>query len=111
MLNNSRNLTGYGATPPSVCWPNGSRVAVNFVLNYEEGSEYSFADGDQRTDTALTEVAQARVPVGQRDLAAESMYEYGARVGFWRLFRLFQARGLPLTVFASALALERNRGI
>ena len=108
MLNNSRNLTGYGATPPSVCWPNGSRVAVNFVLNYEEGSEYSFADGDQRTDTALTEVAQARVPVGQRDLAAESMYEYGARVGFWRLFRLFQARGLPLTVFASALALERN---
>ena len=108
MLNNSCNLTGYGATPPSVCWPNGSRVAVNFVLNYEEGSEYSFADGDQRTDTALTEVAQARVPVGQRDLAAESMYEYGARVGFWRLFRLFQARGLPLTVFASALALERN---
>lgn len=108
MSNSSRNLTGYGATPPSVCWPNGSRVAVNFVLNYEEGSEYSFADGDQRTDTALTEVAQARVPVGQRDLAAESMYEYGARVGFWRLFRLFQARGLPLTVFASALALERN---
>ena len=58
MLNNSRNLTGYGATPPSVCWPNGSRVAVNFVLNYEEGSEYSFADGDQRTDTALTEAVQ-----------------------------------------------------
>lgn len=103
-----RNLTGYGATPPSVLWPNGARVAVNFVLNYEEGSEYSFADGDERTDTALTEVAQARIPVGQRDLAAESMYEYGARVGFWRLFRLFQARGLPLTVFASALALERN---
>ncbi len=108
MLRTPRNLTGYGANPPDVVWPNGARVAVNFVLNYEEGSEYSFGDGDGRSDTALTEVAQARVPAGLRDLAAESMFEYGSRVGFWRLFRLFQSRGLPLTVFASALALERN---
>ena len=108
MPDNARDLIGYGALPPSVVWPNGARVAVNFVLNYEEGSEYSFADGDGRSDTALTEVAQARVPSGMRDLAAESMFEYGSRVGFWRLYRLFQARGLPLTVFASALALERN---
>jgi allantoinase len=108
MLRTPRDLTGYGANPPDVVWPNGARVAVNFVLNYEEGSEYSFGDGDGRSDTALTEVAQARVPAGLRDLAAESMFEYGSRVGFWRLFRLFQSRGLPLTVFASALALERN---
>jgi allantoinase len=103
-----RDLTGYGAHPPDFLWPNGARVAVNFVLNVEEGSEYGFADGDGKTDTALTEVAQARVPQGLRDLAAESMFEFGARVGFWRLARLFQTRDLPLTVFASALALERS---
>lgn len=103
-----RDLAGYGAAPPDISWPNGGRVAVNFVLNYEEGAEYSIGDGDGRSDTTLTEVAQARVPVGQRDLAAESMFEYGSRVGFWRLFRLFRDRGLPLTVFAAAQALERN---
>ena len=83
-------------------------MAVNFVLNYEEGSEYSLEDGDGHSDAALTEVAQPRVPRGDRDLAAESMFEYGSRVGFWRLYRLFRDRGLPVTVFASALALERN---
>jgi peptidoglycan/xylan/chitin deacetylase (PgdA/CDA1 family) len=103
-----RDLVGYGANPPDLVWPGGERVAVNFVLNYEEGSEYSFGDGDGKSDTALTEVAQARVPPGLRDLAAESMFEYGARVGFWRLHRMFEDSGLPLTVFASALALERN---
>jgi peptidoglycan/xylan/chitin deacetylase (PgdA/CDA1 family) len=81
---------------------------VNVVLNYEEGSEYSIEDGDGRSDATLTEVAQARVPQGLRDLGAESMFEYGSRVGFWRLYRLFHERGLPLTVFAAALALERN---
>lgn len=108
MTGTPRDLIGYGANAPDVTWPNGARVAVNFVLNYEEGSEYGFADGDGKTDTALTEVAQARVPPGLRDLAAESMFEYGSRVGFWRLYRLFRDRGLPLSVFASALALERN---
>jgi allantoinase len=103
-----RDLIGYSDKAPDIRWPNGARVAVNFVMNYEEGSEYSFGDGDGKSDTALTEVAQARVPVGLRDLAAESMFEYGSRVGFWRLHRLFQDRGLPMTVFASALALERN---
>ena len=104
----ARDLIGYGANPPDILWPNGARVAVNFVMNYEEGSEYSFGDGDDKSDTALTEVAQARVPAGLRDLAAESMFEYGSRVGFWRLHKLFRDRGLPVTVFASALALERN---
>jgi allantoinase len=107
-MHGTRDFVGYGATPPAVAWPGGARLAVNFVLNYEEGAEYSIADGDGRTDTALTEVAQARVPVGQRDLGAESMFEYGSRVGFWRLFRLFRQHGVPVTVFAAAQALERN---
>ena len=103
-----RDLVGYADHPPDVTWPNGARLAVNLVLNVEEGAEYSVADGDGRSEAALTEVGQPRVPVGQRDLASESMYEYGSRVGFWRLHRLFRERGLPVTVFASALALERN---
>lgn len=103
-----RDFVGYGETPPHADWPGGARIAVNFVLNVEEGAEYSIADGDGRSESALTEVAAARVPVGDRDLAAESMYEYGARAGFWRLARLFQERRLPLTAFVSALALERN---
>jgi peptidoglycan/xylan/chitin deacetylase (PgdA/CDA1 family) len=77
-------------------------------MNFEEGSEYSFQDGDGRSEGALLEVANSRVPQGQRDLAAESMYEYGVRVGFWRLRNLFTQRNLPLTVFACALALERS---
>ena len=104
----ARDFVGYGETPPDVCWPGGGRLAVNVVLNYEEGSEYSIEDGDGRSDATLTEVAQARVPPGLRDLAAESMFEYGSRVGFWRIYRLFRERRLPLTVFAAALALERN---
>lgn len=108
MAEHRRDFVGYGQNPPDVRWPGGARLALNFVLNYEEGSEYSMADGDGRSDAALSEVAQPRVPTGQRDLGAESMFEYGSRVGFWRLYRFFQDQGLPLTVFASALALERN---
>ncbi len=107
-MGSRRDFVGYADSPPDIRWPGGERLAVNFVLNYEEGSEYSLADGDDRTDATLTEVAQPRVPRGERDLGAESMFEYGSRVGFWRLFRLFQERRLPLTVFASSLALERN---
>lgn len=107
-MHDGRDFVGYGGQPPDVTWPGGARLAVNFVLNYEEGAEYAFAEGDDRSDTGLTEVAQARVPAGRRDLAAESMFEYGSRAGFWRLYRLFRDRGLPLTVFAAAQALERN---
>ena len=107
-LTNTRDFVGYGHAPPDLRWPGGARLAVNFVLNYEEGSEYSIDDGDGKSDAVLTEVAQARVPHGMRDLGAESMFEYGSRVGFWRIHRLFRERELPLTVFAAALALERN---
>lgn len=107
-MNRLRDLAGYGANPPDIRWPNGAGLAVNFVLNIEEGSEYSIGDGDGRSESALSEVRASRVPAGNRDLAAESMYEYGSRVGFWRLYRLFRSRGIPMTIFASALSLERS---
>ena len=107
-INTTRDLIGYGAHPPDPKWPGGARIAVNFVLNYEEGSEYSVLDNDNRSDTALTEVGGYDPGIKGRDLAAESMFEYGSRVGFWRLLTLFQERGLPMTVFGCALALERH---
>jgi putative urate catabolism protein len=103
-----RDLIGYGAQPPHPRWPNAARLAVNFVLNFEEGSEPSFADGDGYSEASLTESGGQDQGVPGRDLAAESMYEYGSRIGFWRLLRLFQARQLPLTIFGCALALERH---
>jgi putative urate catabolism protein len=103
-----RDFVGYGANPPDPRWPNGARLALNFVMNYEEGSEYSMMDQDGVSDAALTELPGSAVPRGGRDLAAESMFEYGSRVGFWRLMRLFAERDLPMTVYACALALERN---
>ncbi len=103
-----RDLRGYGANPPDPQWPGNARVALNFVMNFEEGSEYSLLDGDDHTEGALLEVPSSRVPYGQRDLAAESMYEYGVRVGFWRIHRLFCERDLPLTAFSCAQALERH---
>jgi peptidoglycan/xylan/chitin deacetylase (PgdA/CDA1 family) len=106
--NLERDFIGYGPNPPHPDWPGGARVAVNFVLNYEEGSEYSFDNGDERSEKSLTEVAAPRVPEGVRDLSAESMYEYGSRAGIWRVARQFTARRLPLTVFGCAVAFERN---
>lgn len=103
-----RDLIGYAERPPVFDWPGGARVAVNLVLNVEEGAEYSTLDGDGRTDSALSEVAAARVPEGDRDLGYEGMVEYGSRVGIWRILRLCRARELPVTVFAAAQALERH---
>lgn len=103
-----RDLVGYGANPPHPRWPNGARLALNFVMNYEEGSEYSVLDGDGFSEATLTEATGTGQTVRGRDLAAESMFEFGSRVGFWRVMRIFRERGLPLTVFGCALALERN---
>ena len=103
-----RNLIGYGQNPPNPQWPGGARLALNFVMNYEEGSEYSVPDGDGFSEATLTEATGTGQTVRDRDLAAESMFEYGSRVGFWRLMRIFRERALPLTVFGCALALERN---
>ena len=106
-----RDLVGYGPTPPDPRWPGGARLALQIVVNYEEGSEYTILDGDDRTEVGLAESPGGRAPKGVRDLAMESMYEYGSRVGFWRLFRLFTERQVPITVFACALALERNPAV
>ena len=103
-----RDLIGYANNPPDPKWPKNARLAVNFVINYEEGSEYSIPDGDGFSEASLTESPSSTIPHGTRDLAAETLFEYGARVGFWRLLRLFQERGFPVTLFACALALERN---
>jgi allantoinase len=106
--NYPRDLVGYADTPPNPHWPNDARLAVNFVINYEEGSEYSIPDGDGFSEASLTESPSSTIPHGTRDLAAETLFEYGSRVGFWRLLRLFKERDLPVTIFACALALERN---
>jgi len=103
-----RNLIGYGRTPPHAAWPNGARIAVQIVMNYEEGSEYSIPDGDETSEMYLTEVPGATLGPGKRDLIVESVYEYGSRAGFWRLMRMFEERRLAITVFGAALALERN---
>ncbi|MEI6159033.1 MAG: polysaccharide deacetylase family protein [Roseococcus sp.] len=102
----TRDFEGYGRSPPDPRWPEGKKLALNFVINHEEGGEESIPDGDPRSENALTEGSTA--PVKGRDLAAESMFQYGSRVGFWRLHRLFTERQLPCTVFAVARALERT---
>jgi allantoinase len=104
----TRDFIGYGANPPDPQWPGGAKLAVNFVINYEEGSEPSFELGDGFTENGLTEAHGLNQVKSGRDLAAEGMFEYGSRVGFWRLHRLFQERNLPVTIFGCALALERN---
>ncbi len=106
--NYPRDLIGYGENPPDPRWPGGARIAVQIVMNYEEGSEYSIPDGDEHSETYLTEVPGASLGPNQRDLIVESVYEYGSRAGFWRLMRIFKERNIPITVFGAALALERN---
>ena len=106
-MNLTRDLIGYGANPPNPTWPGQARLALNFVLNFEEGSEPSVPDGDGHSEWGLTEITSSP-GVSGRDLAAEGMFAYGSRVGFWRILRLFAERDLPLTVFGCAQALERN---
>lgn len=102
----ARDMVGYGADPPAIEWPDGAAMALSIVVNYEEGSEYGREFGDPRAD-GMTEVVYA-MPDGIPDFAAESMYEYGSRVGIWRLFRLLSEYRVKCTVFAAALAIERN---
>jgi putative urate catabolism protein len=101
-----RDFVGYGAKPPQPRWPGDARLALNICINYEEGSEPSVPDGDAATESGLTEGGAGGFE--GRDLAAESMFEYGSRVGFWRLTRLLTERGMDATIFGCALALERN---
>jgi len=105
----TRDFVGYGAEPPHARWPGGARIAVNFVINFEEGSELSYPAGDGVTESGLTESASIDPGMlGRRDLGAESMFEFGSRVGWWRLHRIFIQHGVPVTLFACAKALEAN---
>lgn len=103
-----RNMTGYGATPPDAAWPGGARIAISLVLNYEEGGENSVLHGDAASEAFLSDIAGAQPWPGQRHWNMESLYDYGARAGFWRLHRLFTGLNLPVTIFGVATALARN---
>jgi len=102
-----RDLIGYGKAPPKVAWPNKAKIAVQFVINYEEGSENCVLDGDTASETFLSEIIGANA-FSNRHMSMESIYEYGSRAGFWRLYRLFTSIGFPVTVYGVALALQRN---
>ncbi|MFN3252145.1 allantoinase PuuE [Roseibium album] len=104
-----RDMIGYGRTPPDPAWPAGARLAVQFVLNYEEGGENNILHGDPASEAFLSEIVGAEPWPGKRHWNMESIYEYGSRAGFWRLWRLFTERALPVTVFGVATALMRNR--
>ena len=103
-----RDLVGYGRHPPDPGWPGGARLALSFVLNYEEGGENSPLEGDPMSEAYLHEVVGAPPTVGRRNLNTESMFEFGSRAGFWRVHRIFAKHALPLTVYAVGQALERN---
>ena len=106
-----RDLVGYGATPPDPKWPGRARIALQFVLNYEEGGENSVLHGDAASETFLSEIVGAQAFVGQRHMSMESLYEYGSRVGVWRMLKLFRRYNIPLTIFAVAMAMERNPAV
>ncbi|MFQ6005700.1 MAG: allantoinase PuuE [Woeseia sp.] len=103
-----RDLKGYGGQPPAADWPGGARVAIQFVVNYEEGAENCVLHGDRASEAFLSEIVGAEAIEGQRHMNVESIYEYGARAGFWRLHDIFTTRSMPVTVFGVAMALERN---
>lgn len=106
-----RDLIGYGETPPDPQWPGKARLAVQFVLNYEEGGERSVLHGDQEAERFLSEIVSAPEVRNARHISMESLYDYGARAGVWRIFRLFDRYRMPLTLFAVAMALERNPAV
>ncbi len=103
-----RDMVGYGRRTPDPQWPGGARVALQFVINYEEGGENCILHGDAASEAFLSETIGAQPLAGVRNMNMESVYEYGSRAGFWRLYRLFTGRGLPVTVYGVAMALERN---
>jgi putative urate catabolism protein len=107
-LKTPRDLIGYGRNTPDPKWPGGANVAVQFVINYEEGGESSILDGDPASENLLSEIVGAAAWPGQRNLNMESIYEYGSRAGFWRLHRMFTELKVPVTVYGVTLAMARN---
>jgi putative urate catabolism protein len=106
--NYPRDMIGYGREPVDPKWPGGARIAVQFVINYEEGGENSILHGDAASEAFLSEIIGAEAFENARHMSMESIYEYGSRAGFWRLHRLFTSRNLPVTVFGIAMAMQRN---
>ena len=104
-------MAGYGRERVQPNWPNKANVAINFVMNFEEGAEYGLLEGDDHAEAALSDIAPAPYEKGQRFLNMESLYEFGARRGFWRLHELFQEKKIPLTIFGVGMALERNKDV
>lgn len=104
----ARDMIGYGDSPPHPRWPGNARVAIQIVVNYEEGGESSILHGDDASEAHLSEIVSARPYPGVRHPNMESIYEFGSRTGFWRLHRLFTGRRIPITVFGVAMAMERN---
>ena len=104
----TRDMRGYGATPPHANWPNKAKIAVQFVINYEEGGENCLLHGDTASEAFLSEIVGAAQWQGQRHWNMESLYDYGARAGFWRVHRLFTEQQIPATVYGVATALARN---
>ena len=102
-----RNMIGYGSKEPKVVWPNNAKLALQIVLNYEEGAENNVLHGDKHSETFLSEIIGAQA-IKDRHMNMETMYEYGSRRGFWRLHKLFQEKKIPVTIFGVAMALERN---
>ena len=102
-----RDMIGYGSKEPKVVWPNNAKLALQIVLNYEEGGENNILHGDKHSETFLSEIIGAQA-FKDRHINMESMYEYGSRRGFWRLHKLFQEKKIPITIFGVAMALERN---
>ena len=105
---NTRNLIGYGADRPKPKWPGNARIAVQFVLNYEEGGENCILDGDEGAEMFLSDIVPAPEVKGMRHMSMESLFEYGSRVGVWRILNLFEKQGWPITIFAVASALEKH---
>ena len=103
-----RDFLGYGPNPPDPRWPGGARLALSFVLNYEEGGENTVLNGDRGSEVYLQEVPGGTPTLGERAITVETQYDYGARAGVWRILRLFAERGLPLTIYAVGRALELN---
>ena len=102
-----RDMIGYGSKEPRVTWPNNAKLALQIVLNYEEGAENNILHGDEKSETFLSEIIGAKA-IKARHINMESMYEYGSRSGFWRIHKLFQEKNIPVTIFGVAMALERN---
>ena len=107
---NSRDMVGYGSKGIKVKWPNNSRIAVQFVLNYEEGAENCVLNGDKNSEIFLSEIIGAQ-PIKGRHMNMESIYEYGSKRGFWRIHELFQEKKIPLTIFGVGMALEKNNNV